>query len=87
MNPIAVDIVATRLMGFDPLLIKTYASLLQDRIYDFGIHDWNDIRVLSTDDTYVSCLFDTKNSFLAYEPHPGWKGHIEVNRQNIESII
>lgn len=76
-NLIAVDIVGTRLMGFDPLKIKMYEQLLHDVNHDFGVRKLDDIAVVSDDPAYADCLKDEKNRFLGFKPHPGWVGHIE----------
>ena len=87
LNPIAVDLVATRLMGFDPMQIKIYTALLRDKTFDFGIKDWHDIPIISQNDQYATCLFDDQSRFWDYKPHPGWQGHIEVNPNDIERVL
>ena len=46
-NLLAVDLVATRLMGFDPLKLKMYAHLLQNGTFDFGLRKLDDIEIRS----------------------------------------
>ncbi|MBZ5723970.1 MAG: DUF362 domain-containing protein [Acidobacteriia bacterium] len=77
-NLLAVDLVATRLMGFDPLKLKTYQGLLANREFDFGVHGLQDIQVASDDPSWTRCLTDPSSRFLGFRPHPGWAGHLEV---------
>jgi uncharacterized protein (DUF362 family) len=77
-NYLAVDLVATRLMGFDPLKVRMYADLLANREVDFGVHSFADIHVSADDPALINCLSDRTSPFLNFKPHPGWLGHIEV---------
>jgi uncharacterized protein (DUF362 family) len=78
-NLLAVDLVATRLMGFDPLKLKMYAHLLANTDFDFGLRSLDDIEVCTADAAWANCLRDVSNRFLGFNPHPGWLGHIEVH--------
>jgi uncharacterized protein (DUF362 family) len=77
-NLLAVDIVATRLMGYDPLKIRVFRSALEEGLHDFGVRRIDDIRVTCENPLWSNCLFDTSNRFLDYKPHPGWIGHVEI---------
>jgi hypothetical protein len=66
---VATDIVATRIMGFDPYKIP---------IYNFFLKNYPDIKVLCGDRTWASCLSNKTSSFLNFKPHLGWLGHIEI---------
>jgi uncharacterized protein (DUF362 family) len=80
-NWLAVDLVATRLMGFDPLKLRLYQALLKDASFGYGIRSLDDIQVLSPDPTWANCLRNTVNRFLGFRPHPGWTGHLEIRPQ------
>lgn len=84
-NLLAVDIVATRLMGFDPLKMRMYREMLQDQSFDFGVHNFDDIEVLCDEPGWQNCLYDPANHFLNFRPHPGWIGHLEIQpeKENI----
>jgi uncharacterized protein (DUF362 family) len=86
-NFLAADVVATRLMGYNPFNLKIYAYLLSNNDFDFGVKTANDIDVLSEDKNISQCLHDSKSRFYNFEPHPGWKGYIEVNPKEEEKII
>jgi uncharacterized protein (DUF362 family) len=77
-NPLAVDVVATRLMGFDPQKLKIYSHALTDKQHDFGVRSMNDIEVVSARDDWANCISDSTSGFLNFRPHPGWVNQIEV---------
>jgi uncharacterized protein (DUF362 family) len=77
-NYLAVDIVAARLMGFDPLKIKLYEYLLADAVFNYGISDYKDIEVISKNLEWNNCLSDENAKFLSFKPYPSWIGHIEI---------
>ena len=80
-NLLAVDLVATRLMGFDPMQLKMYSRALGDPRHSFGLRSVGEIEVSSDDPQVPGCMMDSSSRFLRYRPHPGWVGHIEVNPQ------
>jgi len=86
-NPVAVDLVTCRLMGFDPAKIRQF-DVLKDRRWDFGFTAPEDVEVLQ-DGQVVSGrrFFDPANTdrMADFEPHPGWKGHVEINAPPIHS--
>ena len=65
-------------MGFDPMKLRTYSTVLEDSTFDFGVRSLEDIGVISADQGWRECLSDTASSFLAFKPYPGWVGHIEI---------
>jgi uncharacterized protein (DUF362 family) len=79
MNPVAVDCVCARLMGFDidriPKLRNAF-SIEHLPLVDFAAED---IRVESNRDAFNRQLTEIdKNSVFLFEPHFGWKGFIEL---------
>ncbi len=77
-NLIAVDLVATRLMGFDPLKLPMYQQLLADPSFDDALRALDEIDVASNHPAWVNCLANHTQPFLAFRPHPGWVGHVEI---------
>lgn len=77
-NLIAVDLVAARLMGFDPLKMRLYKYLITDSGCNFGIHSLQEISVASTESSLCDCLSNNEDRFLDFTPHPGWVGHLEI---------
>jgi uncharacterized protein (DUF362 family) len=72
-NPLAVDIVGTRLMGFDWRKLKWIQRLLDDGFYV----SVDGIRTVS-EQPELSALLSSGSRYLDFVPHPGWRGHIEV---------
>jgi len=72
-NLLAVDIVATRVMGFDFLKLKQFTML--DKRFDFGPSNMDQIEIKTDKKSFKGDL-----SLFAFKPHPGWKGHIEYEK-------
>jgi uncharacterized protein (DUF362 family) len=75
-NALAVDWVATALMGFDPMRIPMYANGLQQVrrwVPEFTI---DRIQVVSNDPACNSVL-STQKPVFQFESAPGWRGKIE----------
>jgi uncharacterized protein (DUF362 family) len=84
-NLLAVDAVAARLMGFDPLRLPWMQDLLRRQAHGsegnggapaFGISDLGEIDISSNVPEWVD-LFHTVEPGLKFRPHPGWVGSIE----------
>jgi len=76
-NPLAVDIAAARLMGFNWEKLKWAQNLLHNEHFEFFLHNVNDIRIV-TDVCEFQNMFDTNDKLLNFKPHPGWRGFIEI---------
>jgi len=79
VNPVAVDCVCARLMGFDvakiPMLRNAF-SIGRLPLVDFSDRD---IDVRSNRDAFNRPLHSIrKEDVFRFEPHFGWKGHIEL---------
>jgi uncharacterized protein (DUF362 family) len=85
-NLLAADIVATRLMGFDPMKMRLYSFLLKDSHEDYGIRDFGEIEVVASPAEWSACLADRESRFLHFKPHPGWIGHIEMEPTSEEPL-
>ncbi len=78
-NLLAVDLVATRLMGFDPRRVKQF-SVLYERQRNFGVRAFEEISVkLDGMEMPGAMFFDQAWTapLLGFLPHPGWIGQIE----------
>jgi len=79
-HPPSVDAVCAYLMGFDPDRIPIVSRAFQCRAYSLADHEWRDIVVKSNRREWSKRLVDISPSeTLHFEPHFGWKGHIEQN--------
>jgi uncharacterized protein (DUF362 family) len=74
---LAVDLVATRLMGFDPARLRLYRAALADPQFAALAPPAATIRVLTDQPGWAECLSDDASRFLHFAPHPGWIGHVE----------
>jgi uncharacterized protein (DUF362 family) len=79
-NPLAVDLVATRLMGFDSQKLKIYSRVMADMHHNFGVRNTSDIEVVTRRDDWKNCISDSSSRFLDFRPHPGWVNHIEFDQ-------
>jgi len=72
-----VDLVCTRLMGFDYKKIKMFNYLINDHPELFKVN-LNKIKVMSN--KKFGNIFDknNKNKYFDFEPHSGWKNFIEI---------
>ncbi|HYG35767.1 MAG TPA: DUF362 domain-containing protein [Clostridia bacterium] len=79
-HPMVVDLVTTRLMGFDPRKLRQF-DLAFDSDWEFGLKSFADIlvhcprRTCSGDEFFSR---DCHDSYYGFTPHPGWKGQIEA---------
>lgn len=80
-NLLAVDIVGTRLMGFDWQKVKYLRWLVERHPILMSIkHPQSDIEIRSNISSWDSLMINYETPDLNFEPHPGWKGHIEITR-------
>ena len=78
-NFLAVDLVATRLMGFDPLKLSLYRHLLLEAKPGYGLRRPADVVVFSEESAWQECLTNKTEKYLDFKPHPGWKGTVEID--------
>ena len=77
-NPIAVDTVCATLMGFDYRKIPVLAQSWQIVDYPLVAFTVDDIVCRSNNSWWSGSFADLEhNPHLNFEPHFGWKGHIE----------
>jgi uncharacterized protein (DUF362 family) len=76
-NPVAVDAVCAKIMGFDPIKIPSINHAFNIKHFPIINYTYNDIlvefnkKVYHIDKLPVQCIVKCK-------PHPGWHGHIEM---------
>jgi hypothetical protein len=79
-HPVAVDLVATRLMGFEPRKLKQFSVAFEPN-WNFGLREFGDVEIQCADRVLPGSDFfsqDNRDKYFAFAPHPGWKGQIEV---------
>jgi uncharacterized protein (DUF362 family) len=91
IDPPSVDAVCAYLMGFDPDKIPIVAHSFQGRTFPLSNHQWRDISVRSNHVVWNQALAKiATNDTLHFEPHFGWKGHIEqmaFSEHSADSIV
>ena len=77
-DPVAVDMVAARVMGFDWRKIATIREAFSPHEMPIANCLPSDVYVESDVPQWNGRFLDIENQqFLSFEPHFGWKGHIE----------
>ncbi len=86
-HPMAVDLVTTRLMGFDPRKLRQFDVALEGA-WDFGLQSLADVDVLAPEAVGGGTAAfksapgffspDDRSAHFAFRPHPGWVGSVEV---------
>jgi uncharacterized protein (DUF362 family) len=78
VNPLAVDCVGARLMGFDPMRIAMLREAGRCRWLNGGTNEPLNPKVCMSDREGVSMNSLLRGSVLGYKPARGWVGRIEV---------
>jgi uncharacterized protein (DUF362 family) len=81
-NPVAVDCVTTRLMGFDPMLVPTLSEAFAASDLPLAPFNYADISIRSNRAEWnrlLSAVAD-KDTFH-FRPHFGWRGKIESRQE------
>lgn len=71
-DPVAVDAVAARIMGFDPARIPTIQHAGKPGRFELGASDGGRIKVVARQDAPLHTSF-------RFQAAPGWVGHIEYD--------
>lgn len=82
-NLVAVDIACMCLMGFDPCKFPLYNHLMLDGRYGFSLYSKQVIA--RSDIPELARIVTHSGRNLGFEPHPNWKGHIEMELEEKSS--
>ena len=82
LDPVALDVAAVRLMGFDESRIpKLSEAMRSERLRVTGVRSSGDVRVVECCEGRLHerslAELEPERAFLA---HPGWRGHLENER-------
>jgi len=78
-NPVSVDTVCARLIGFDEKKIKIIYKALNKHSLPLYKGEFEDIQIVSNEHRWNKRAADfTKEDSFVFQPHFGWKGHIEL---------
>ncbi len=79
MNPVAVDCVSAKLMGFDYQKVPALRNAFNIKNYPLVDFGYDDIEVLSDEKEWSGRLTDLrKEDMFTFKPPLGWIGHIEL---------
>ena len=79
-NPVAVDVVCARLMGFDPARLPILTEALRPHRWPLFEGTESDIAPVSNDPRWNQPLASwRREESLGFRPHFGWRGAIEWN--------
>jgi uncharacterized protein (DUF362 family) len=84
-NPVAVDLVCSRLMGFNYQQIPLLRQVFFAESLPLAKFEYDDVLCSSTDASYDCPLVKFNGEDWNFKPHFGWLGHIEVNQRNVFS--
>jgi len=76
-NDFLVDVVTSRLMGFDPMKIPKFKKISKENLDKVCNFDFRETRCVSNVEDWDKSLKDIKGKCLAFKPHYGWKNNIE----------
>ncbi len=83
-NPVAVDLICARLMGFDykrlPVLCQSLDNSHSPPLAAFG---YDEVICKSNDQQFDRPLAQFNGTDLAFKPHFGWKGHVELDSSQV----
>jgi uncharacterized protein (DUF362 family) len=79
MNPVAVDLACARLMGFDYAHLLALYRALADHSMPLSGFEYDEVICKSTDPQFNRALAEFGGMGLAFKPHFGWQGHVELN--------
>ena len=78
MNPAYVDAVCAYMMGFDPEKIPVIRQAFECDKYHLADHPWRDVDCVSNEAAWTGRLSNIPDqSTYRFNPHYGWRGHIE----------
>jgi hypothetical protein len=80
-NPLAVDLACARVMGFNHRLIPMLHRALQSHRLPLARFAFEDARIASNEPSFDGPIAELRGRLLAFEPHFGWRDHIEVTEE------
>jgi uncharacterized protein (DUF362 family) len=87
MNPVAVDLTCTRIIGFDynrvPLL---HQALDNSHPICLALFGYNEVTCRSNAQKFGCPLNQFDELIVPFKPHFGWQGHVEANLSQIPAI-
>jgi len=78
-NPVAVDLVCARLMGFDYKRLPVLSEAMVAHSLPISIFEYDEVNCTSNDPMYDDLLVNQGPANLSFWPHFGWQGHVELD--------
>lgn len=78
-NPVAVDLVCARLMGFDHKQLPMLLGALEEHSLQLLAGDYEDIVCSSFDPKFDRALAELNGAGMAFKPHFGWQRHVALD--------
>ena len=78
INPVAVELTCARIMGFDYMQLPLLYRALNNHSISIVRFDYNEVNCRSNDQQYDRALNEFDGEGFDFEPHFGWKGHVEL---------
>jgi uncharacterized protein (DUF362 family) len=76
---LGVDLVCTRLMGFDWRKVRSLRWLTEASPQNMGVARPEDIEIVADPSSWRGLMRDASIDDLAFLPHPKWVGHLELD--------
>lgn len=78
VNPVAIDLVCSRVMGFDYMKMSMFKQVMQNKKYPILDVLPDDIEIISGKNLKFSEVYNELN--CNFDPNKGWVGHIEYEK-------
>lgn len=80
-NPVSVDLLCARLMGFNYEALPLLHGALGKHARPLTKFEAADVEAISNRSTFSGWLRELTGPMLEFEPHFGWKGHVEWRQE------
>jgi len=77
-NPVAIDLVCARLMGFDYKRLPVLSQAMVEHALPISAFEYDGVNCASNDPMYDVLMVDQGSANLSFRPHFGWQGHVEL---------
>ena len=81
-NPVAVDLVCARLMGFDYQQLPVLREAMVKHSLPIFVSEYDNVICKSNDPQFDRPLGEFNVTNMAFKPHFGWQGHIELTQRH-----
>jgi hypothetical protein len=78
-NPVVIDLTCARLMGFDYKRLPALSQALDNHSLPLAAFEYDEVICKSEGRQFDRPLNEFDGVSLAFKPHFGWQGHIELN--------